>query len=440
MKALKNITTMLLSLCVLITSSGCSNSHDHSGSDENIEGISDQDVSDSIDNSGGDPDNGYIGSGVYDNVVLPIYNAENQEIGSITCYGYSLLTNGCILYSKVPENSSMLNAQEYWLYDIEAKENHMLGTVDCRYEAYYEAIESDGHLYLSVSSGAYGDRENNKLTIYDVDLSEYSMSPILEVEKGFSYNSYTIANGKLILAELLYNEHTDLVEYDLTEKHDAPVVHAYDESDEFSGDSIRHICADGKNIYMVRLHRDETDNYALYLDTYDFDYNLLNTADIGEFCVSTHVERTDESKKNERGQFISHFFIHNDLVYYENFSTTTAIGTLKDGKIDRLFDTNSGFHYVNTASEEDSYDLFIQRFGDDTRGRNIFYRVNHETHAVETAGFYADNRNYTFIVALRDGDKILLNMGNVRKTEEDVQLPERLYYIDMNDLDFKPME
>ncbi|MDE7230170.1 MAG: hypothetical protein K2N56_06780, partial [Oscillospiraceae bacterium] len=68
------------------------------------------------------------------------------------------------------------------------------------------------------------------------------------------------------------------------------------------------------------------------------------------------------------------------------------------------------------------------------RDRNIFYRVDSLTHEVETAEFYADNTEYYFWSATRDGDKILLRMS------ADGDLRDRLYYLDINDLDFEPIE
>ncbi len=47
---------------------------------------------------------------------------------------------------------------------------------------------------------------------------------------------------------------------------------------------------------------------------------------------------------------------------------------------------------------------------------------------------------YLFDWALRDGDKILLEIGYVPYYGSKESLPDHLYYIDVNDLEFKPME
>lgn len=423
MKAMKKIAALLAAVGLLITFSGCagSNSAPNSGDEPSNNSLEVYDEGD------------LLGDDIKRNSVVSIYNANSEAIGSFDCYDYSTLVNGSILYTKALENAPEDDRLEYWLYNIETKANHKLGVVDKSYEAVYEEIEFNDHLYLSISTGQYGVLEDMKQTIYDVDLLNYSISPILEIEQAFPYNSFTIANNKLILAELLHNGHTNLIEYDLNEKSALPVVHKYDESDDFVPDSIRHIYADSENIYTVRLHHGESENYFLYLDKYDFDYNLLNTIDISNFCVSTDIEWTEFTKINEWKQFIAYFFVHGDLIYYQNFSTTNAIGVINNDKIDRLFNIDSLFSYVNPVSESDGGDLFVQLY------ENSFYLVDPQTHEVKTAEFFADNHDYNFSTASRYGDKILLTVGYV-PYDVGERLPDRLYYIDMNDLEFKPID
>ncbi len=369
------------------------------------------------------------------NRVISIYNAENREIGSIEFYRINALVSGNrILYSKSLEDKQWESTIEFWLYNIETGENRRLCAIDHIYIAYYEIIEADGHLYLSLTSGDDIFSENSRQTIYDIDLSEYSITPILQIERGVPYNSFTIADNKLILAELLYNGYTDLVEYDLNEKHDTPVVHAYDESDCFVRSSIRHIYADSNNIYMVRLDWDESDNDFLYLDIYDFDYNLLDTVDLRDFCISPTYADNVEGQMAEWRQCVSYFFVHNGLVYYENFSATRAIGTLENDKINRLFETHIEFSNVYSVSQDDSYDLFVSQY--EMRNRNTFYRVDPKTHKTETAEFYADDPGYCLDQAYTNNGKLLFWMGDY----VNFKMPDRFYYIDVNDLEFTPME
>ncbi|MDE7230698.1 MAG: hypothetical protein K2N56_09480, partial [Oscillospiraceae bacterium] len=256
MKLKNNILALVLSLGLALTASGCSDSNRAA-------------------NSGSDDDRYICGGDVSTerhNRTALIYNSLNEEIGSFNGETRLSFVDGSILYTKANENDPFDPELEYWLYDIETKENHKLGAfADSYYYAVYESLKHDGHLYISVSSGDSFHFAGSTMTVYDIDLSEYSMKPLLEIKGGVPYNSFTVANNKLIVAELLYNGDTDLVEYDLSQKYDGAVVHAYDESDCFVHDSIRHIYADSENIYMVRLDWDESkENYFLYLDKYDF--------------------------------------------------------------------------------------------------------------------------------------------------------------------------
>ncbi|MDE5946157.1 MAG: hypothetical protein K2G63_02445 [Oscillospiraceae bacterium] len=65
------------------------------------------------------------------NTDIPIYDINSQEIGSICCYQYSSLVNNNIFYTKLPESPAKdVDSLEYWLYNIDTKENNYLGTVD----------------------------------------------------------------------------------------------------------------------------------------------------------------------------------------------------------------------------------------------------------------------------------------------------------------------
>ena len=415
MKVFKTFAALFLTVFVLLTSSGCNNIKNNS--------------SNTVDSD--------VFYDTYENNVIPIYNTSGDQISEITCFNYFAFANNGVLYTKVPDGVSDPKYLEYWICNIEADEHHKLSDVgNDAYVAFYETIEKNDHLYLSISSGEFADRDS-KQTIYDIDLLEYSMSPILEIEGGIPYNSYTIAGEKLIVAELLYNGYTDLIEYDLNEPNATVAIHSYEETDYFTQGSIRHIYADDENIYTVRLISGNTDTYSLWLDIYDFGYNLVNTLDISDICVSTDIQRTEEGKSNEWKQFVAYFFVHNDLFYYQNFSTTNAIGIMETSDVSRLFDTNSLFSYAYSVSKSVDSDLFIQSWGDNTEYRNIFYLVDPQTHEVRTANFFADEPLYSFRAAFRDNNKILLTMGYI-PYDEGARLPERLYYIDMNELEFTP--
>ncbi len=387
---------------------------------------------------------------LFHNITVPIYNADNQEIGSICCYSHSVLVNSSILYTKLPESPSQTSETlEFWLYDIESREDHKLGTItdpyDGIYRASYETTVADGHLYMSVSTGNYVERETRKQAIYDVDLETYSMTKILEIEGAIPYNSFTIVGETLYLAELLENGSTDIIKFNLAETREKlPVVHSYNVQEAFTTDSIRHIRNDGTDFYMVRLHAEENGEYSLFIDTYDLELNLVDTMDISAVCIPwEYVEIRDQAWiDNERKQWVVDFRVTDKYIYYNNFSATSFLGSVNENGANRLLDMND-LYSIALSAEECHDDLFLKNYGgeyNDKNRRNLFYLADPQSGEIKKASFYADDTRYIFCGATRNSSgKILLNMGYVRIHESDPFLPDRLYYMDINDLDFTPI-
>ncbi len=379
----------------------------------------------------------------YQNTIVPIYNMNNQEIGSICAFQYSMLVGNSILYTKLPESTSnSLSKLEYWLYNIDTKKDHKLGTVnDWMYEATYETIVIGDHLYMSVSVGDYIKLTNRKQIIYDVDLTNFCMTPILEIKGGIPYNSFTIVNDKLILAELLENGNTDLIEYNICEEcKDAPITHIYNKDDSFFNDSIRHITANDKYIYMIRLDWDENDNYFLYMDTFDLRLNLLQTIDISNICDPLYLQMNKEDINNERKQWVADFYVHDSYIFYRNFSAITFLGSISKNDIFRLMETDNLFSIALESEPCHEDDLFLQCYGDNSNGskRNLFYLVNSNTGEIKQAEFYADDPKYSFRSASRNTEgMILLTMGYL-PLNSGIRLPERLYYLNIKDFSFTP--
>lgn len=378
------------------------------------------------------------------NTKISIYDVNNREIGSIECYQYSILAGSCILYNRLTKKYPEafvggVDEVEYHMYDIETKKDYKLSTIkDWGYEESHEAIIKDDHLYLGIATGEYANLDKCKQIIYDIDIFNHKMSPMLEVEGGIPYNSYTIVNDRLILAELLHNGHTNIIECNINGEEDYPIIHDYDESKEFTSDSIRHIYSDENFIYMMRLHIDENDKSFLYLDKYDLNLNLISSLDVSESCVPDKDE-SEEDIQNNRRQFIGHFFVHNDIFLYRNFSINFFVGKLNnDNKPEEIF-SDDFLDYVTDPYQDKNTDLFTYSLNEDQNKRNSLYKIDTKTQKLSVAKFYADDSRYLFFGASRnDKNMILLTMCNFRETERDPDLPDRLYYISMNDLTFEP--
>lgn len=390
------------------------------------------------------------------NTTASIYSVANQEIGSICFYECLALIDSSVLYTKIPDGVSDPSIElEYRLYDIETGKDNKLGTViDWFYNEAYETTVVEDHLYMSISTGDIREQAGRKQTIYDFDLTNYSMTPILEIDGGIPYNSFTIADDKLLLAELLESGKTDLVEYDLTAEHgELPFVHGYDDKDIFTSDSIRHISSDETYIYMIRLsqnendehtlmNHNENDEYILYMDTYDHDLRLLETVDISDICNPSSFYLREEDIENERKMWVSNFLVRDSYIYYQNFSATTFLGSVNGDTINRFVETDDTFHLALEAESFDANDLFLKTLGDesgDPTNRNLFYLVDQTTGEIQKAEFYADDKRYCFSSAMRNNkDMILLSM-DYASTANGEQIPMRMYYLSMDDLEFKPL-
>lgn len=401
-------------------------------------------------NSGGnDALEEFFGSASFQNTDISIYNADNQEIGSICCYGSGFLVNSSILYAKLPKSPSR-NAKtwEFRMYDIETGEDHKLGTItdpyDGIYEASYETKLIDGHIYMSVSTGEYVNVKTRKQAIYDVDLETYSMTKILEVEDAFPYNSFTIVGDTLYLVEVLANATTDIVKFNLAEaRENAPIVHSYDEQDTFTTDSMRKIRYDGTYLYIIRSHREENGEYSLFIDTYDLELNLVDTMDISAVCIPWEYADVREQAWIDNEQWVVDFRVTDKYIYYKNFSDTFFGGSVNANGTNRLLEMNSSFS-IALSVEECLDDLFLKDYYDivynDQNRRNLFYLADRQSGEIKKASFYADDPRYLFSHASRNGSgKILLTMCNIRIHDSDPSLPDRFYYLDINDLDFTPI-
>lgn len=377
------------------------------------------------------------------NIELPIFDKDHQKIGSITCFNYSVLTDQGLLYSKIPENappSATPSELEYHLYNIDSGEDHLLGTVrDWIYEASYEAVEKDDHLYISVSTGEYTERENRLQTIYDIDLSEYKMTPLLQIEGGIPYNSYTIAGDELLVAELLDTGDTDLIRVDLKHKPAETIVHKYDEKQVFWEDSIRRILSEEDRVYLLRLDWDEKENYSLYFDTCDQDLKRLSSLDITDVCVSVGQEGNREESQNECRQFVGEFVMKDSFFFYQNFSVTNFLGQLKGETLKRFAETDELISYVSCTDPKAPL-LFYRKFGDDSTDRNernLFYLIDPKDNTIKTAEFYSSNVLCTFRHASQSpSGKILLSM-DYRPSDGGEGVSEELHYLDRSDLTFK---
>lgn len=125
----RNLFVIGIIIISVLLSTGCNNSKssNNGAKEENI------------------PSDGDINSASYCNTDIPIYDINSQEIGSITCFNYSLPIDNYILYSKLPNNHvDEITEMEYHLYDIDTKEDYPLSTINgWYYEETYDTVNID---------------------------------------------------------------------------------------------------------------------------------------------------------------------------------------------------------------------------------------------------------------------------------------------------------
>lgn len=379
------------------------------------------------------------------NTEFIIYDGKNQEIGKLYAFSHSILVDNSILYTKALEEGDSTEIIEYRLYNIETKEDHPLTRIyDYSYDNAHNAIIVGDKMYMCVTTGTLTERKKRKQTLYELNMKTFEMIAVMEIEGGFPYNTFTlVGNDTIVFAEMLDNGGTDLIKLKITDSpKDVPVIHKYDEDKMFTNDSIRHMYCDGKFVYIVRLKLDKKERYPLFLDTYDLDFRLIQSIDISKIC-ETNDKLTAQygDIENERKQWIAHFFVKDEIIFLKNISLISNIGLIKNENLFPLIKTDERFDYVSSAQTPIGMELFYLGFGtdeNDKTNRNTFYLVDTSNGNVKKSQFFISDEKYFFVSASRNNKgKILLTMGRMPNEKNGARFPEKLYYLDVSELDFK---
>ena len=225
--------------------------------------------------------------------MMEVVDKDGKHIGQIPFNSGMTLTNNGIFYTtSISGTTSLdtiavgLNEGEkdvvvYHLYDIQTDESYDFGSIpDQDYEAGYCRTELDGKLYTLITTGNVMDREPDPLLLAEFDLTEHTISQYRISDNGFPYTAMAEANGKLLI---LNHDQTDVLNdklylFDPESKQTEQVMQF--ELNGNTGDTIRSMYSDGKNIYILRLHFEGENNVTMFLDTYDLDLKKLSERDI----------------------------------------------------------------------------------------------------------------------------------------------------------------
>lgn len=359
----------------------------------------------------------------FSNMPQKIYNINNEVIGEFEHYGMFMQTEDSIIYTKIPEGStSTITNMDYYRYFISTKDEIKLGTIENWVQLGMEITYIDNHLYFFVGTGDIHNIDQRTLNLIDIDLTNNTLSEIFSEKGGWPYNSMSAVGEKILMTKVLVNG-CNLEVYN-TKTKETKILKSFDFDDDANiGETVRQISADENSISLLILNMQTEKDVQLRVDTYDWNMNLISSADMSD--ISTD--------KNDLRQGVEYFDVTNDYVYYQNFSLKRFLGKIENDSVRQIAETNAGLHSIvsETVKHKDT-NLFYEMYGEN----NYLYLFNNKDGSIKRAEFCADDDRYNINTASRDrNDKLLLLMG-YRDPDTGEKLESKLYYIDLSDLDF----
>lgn len=370
--------------------------------------------------------------------MMEVVDKDGKHIGQIPFNSGMTLTNNGIFYTTsisgttspdtiaVGLNEGEKDVVVYHLYDIKNDESYDFGSIpDQDYEAGYCRTELNGKLYTLITTGNAMDNEPDPLILAEFDLTDHTISQYRISDNGFPYTAMAEVNGKLLL---LNHDQTDVLNdklylFDPESKQTEQVMQF--ELNGNTGDTIRSMNSDGKNIYILRLHFEGENNVTMFLDAYGLDLKKQSEKDISSMLrESAGNALVPEDVANEMKQMVSKFMVLDEkYVYYENFSTTRFLGNIEDGK---LFSETEGAGDTFLASSGSGVPFFYCIFGGE-KNENSIYELKSGT--LGKSVFNADDDRYYITAASRSPDgKTIIQVAYTNPEDRNDTLPTKIYY------------
>ena len=373
-----------------------------------------------------------------DKNMTDIVDRDGRHIGQIPFNTGITLTNSGIFYTTVisgaasPDtvtvgmNEGAKDKVIYHLYDTKTCESYTFGSItDQDYEAGYCRTELDGKLYTLITTGNALDKDPDPLLLVEFDLQAHTINQYTISENGFPYTAMAYVNGKLLI---LNHDQTDVLNDKLylfePENKQTKQIMQF-ELNGNTGDTIRSMYSDGKNIYILRLHFEGENNVTMFLDTYGFDLKKQSQKDISSMLKeSAGKNLVPEDVANEMKQMVSRFMVLDEkYVYYENFSSTRFLGNIDDGSI---FSETEGAGDMFLASSGSGTPFFYCIFGG-AKNENSIYKL--KGGALEKTVFKADDDRYYMTAASRSPDgKTIIQVAYTNPEDRNDTLPTKIYY------------
>lgn len=372
----------------------------------------------------------------YENESYAVYDINNNELAVLDTYLSPWLYEDKLIYSRLPKtHTTNGGTMDFYCYNISDKTEDYLGTIkDYSLMMSDQSVIYKQHIYIPVTLGDIYDETKRDYVVYDIDLVNKSMSKIVTIPHGFQYNTMTVVNDKILITNLQNDGDNTVEEYDINTKEMKTVISL----DKSTNQVNRTITADENGIYTLKvIYEADRSKSELFLDYYDFDYNLLKSVNLADIFDSEKQAQFDETD-----QGVVSFFISNGYFYYENFSTTMFLGKVENGLIKSVMPNDIEYCYGKNIDKQGDSFLFYQTDGEPTGNLytgHYIYLFNSESGELKKCEFYADDERYAICSAIISGDnKVLINMKYRSGTHE--VLPTKAYYVSINDLNFVDVE
>ncbi len=381
---------------------------------------------------------GNNGSFQINNSLRTVYDIDNNKIGEIDAYGAVKLVNHTIIYSQIPNAPvDKIRQMNYYFYDIDEKTSYKVGSVkNWSFDAFYESVKIDDHLYTLISTGNSHDINNRTISIYDFNLLNKTMRKIYTLKGGIHRNSMTLFNGNILLTDLKSDGNCCILEYDIKADNTTEILKSTFDSTNFKGEIILHIESDSTFLYLLKIKYSSQDDVSLILDSYDYKYKQVSSMDVSDIYQNTDGNNIIM----ELTQFTDDFRVKNNMIYYQNLSMTRFLGVLNDKTPESICNTNCEFASALNTNKNYPTWLFYKGYnsGDNPYSEsNDLYLYNSIDKSIKKTTFYADDERYYFVNASQNdtGQALIVMSYKDSKTAE--EFPTRIYYLNLSDLKFQ---
>lgn len=366
------------------------------------------------------------------NFRLNLRDANHEIIDELDYVGMYPVSEG-LIYLYIPEDATWTEYGSYtvdfYWYEWDTQNIVRIGRIPDFAHITTGPVCIDGHLYMYVSTGNLN-TEEHWLKLIDLDIENLTMTEIFSEKDGCPYNSMAAQGDRLLMGKVLTGNASYLEEYHTKTGERRVLLEAEFDTETKMGDIIQSVASDGKTISLIILESHGEDPYGLRMDVYDLDMNFLHSVDL------SHIS----SDNNELGQWMAWFVASGDMIYYENYSVTTFLGRIKNGKAERVLETTDDpGQYIFTTAIETQRDtqtgVFARLYDAD---EHYIYRMNYSDGSMERAAFCPEETGKRITGLWRDGNDNLLIEMNDKEHSIAQERETTMYRVPLSELEFEP--